>query len=102
MANPFWGSCSPQPSIIPQKHKAIDPDGPQNLEEKFLASLDPSVSPEAPAPMAASTSTQPECPVLTVLQQFLEAQTNLLALSYSIKKGEGKDWLTFVNLWCKW
>src|SRR5258708_1227305 len=98
MANPFQGSCSPQPSIIPQKCKAIDLDGPQNLEEKFLASLDPSASPEAPAPMAALTSTQPEHPVLTVSQQFLEAQTNLPASSYSIKKGEGKDWLTFVNL----
>ena len=97
-ANPFRGSCSPQPSIIPQKRKAIDPDGPQNPEEKFLASLDPSASPEAPAPMAASTSTQPERPVLTVSQQFLEAQTNLPALSHSIKKGKGKDWLTFVNL----
>jgi len=96
-ANPFRGSCSPQLSIIPQKRKAIDPDGPQNPEEKFLASLDPSALPEAPAPMVASTSTQPECPVLTVSQQFLEAQTNLLASSYSIKKGEGKDWLTFVN-----
>src|SRR5260370_30999092 len=49
--------------------------------------------------MAPSMSTQPECLVLTVSQQFLKAQMSLPASSYSIKKGEGKDWVTFVNLW---
>ena len=69
--------------------KAIDPDGPQNPEEKFLASSGPSVSPEAPVLMVASMSTQPEIPVLTASQQFLEAQTKLPSSSFSIKKGGG-------------
>ena len=54
----------------------------------------PSASSKAPVLMVVLMSTQPESPAS---QQFFEAQTNLLSLPFSIKKGGG-DWFTLVKL----
>src|SRR5258708_40237505 len=61
------------------------------LGREFLA---PSASSKAPAPMVVLMSTRPKSPAL---QQFFEAQINLLSSPFSIKKGEG-DWFTLVKL----
>jgi hypothetical protein len=123
---PCMESDPTQPPIAPQKRKAADLDledsqdpGKKRLQvrTRSIPSLPPlpfmrcreftnptaQTSPPGPLRARASSSTttmtsvQPEEPVLTRSQRFLEENTNLSSSLFSLKKGD-KEWFTFVKL----